>query len=294
MIELWIILTVIAALLWSVVSLINKHVLSYEMHDPILATIISGIGTFILFLIVPFILKNNLLIPIHIIFFSLIAGIFYCISLYLYYSAIKIGEISRVVSFLSINPLFVLILAFIFLDERLVSLNYLGIILIVFGSFLISIKKDHSKYIFSAAFFIAIFASLFGAFRDLFVKFASFQTDIWSVLFWVGFGGGLTSLLLFVKHHPHVRKKARQGIRHIILSRSIASIGLLLFFIAISLASVSLVSALVKIETLFVFIAATTLSYFHSSFIKEKITSGIIIQKSISIILILVGVFLII
>ena len=294
MIELWVILSIIAASLWAITSLINKFVLSHEMRDPILATIIDGANVFVLFIVASFIFGKGILIPFHLIIVSLLAGFFYVSSAYFYYSAVKKGEISRITSFLSISPIFVLIFAFLFLNERLTMLNYLGIILVVSGSFLISIKKDHSKYIFSAAFFVTIISALFIALRDLFFKFASLQIEVLSILFWIGVGSGLASLSLFVRHHPHVRKKSKQGIKHLILGRFIASVSLLIFFIAISLTSVSLVSALVKIEVLFVFIAATVLSYFHSKFIKEKINSMIIFQKLISIVLILAGIFFII
>ena len=294
MIELWVILSFIAASLWAITALINKFVLSHEMHDPILATIIDGGNVFVLFIVASFIFGKSILIPFHLVIISLLAGFFYIFSAYFYYSAVKKGEISRVTAFLSISPIFVLIFAFLFLNERLTMLNYLGIIFVVFGSFLISIKKDRSKYIFSAAFFVAIISALFIAFRDLFFKFASLQTEVLSILFWIGCGSGLMSLFLYAKHHPHVRKKAKQGIKHLILGRFIASVSLLIFFIAISLTSVSLVSALVKIEVFFVFIAVTVLSYFYPKFIKEKINPGIFFQKLISIVLILAGAFLII
>ena len=294
MIELWVILSILAAFLWAITALINKFVLSHEMHDPILATIVDGFNVFVLFIVASFIFGKGILIPFYLILISLLAGFSYISAAYFYYSAVKKGEISRVTSFLSISPIFVLIFAFLFLNERLTMLNYLGIMLVVSGSFLISIKKDHSKYIFSAAFFVAIIAALFIAFIDLFFKFASLQVEVLPIIFWIGFGSGLMSLFLFAKHHPSISKKSKQGIIHLLLGRFVASISLLIFFVAISLTSVSLVTALVKIEVLFVFIAATTLSYFHPRFIKEKITPVIITQKFVAIISIIIGVFLIV
>jgi len=294
MVELWVILAITSAFLWTIVSLIDKFVLSHEMHNPILATIIAGASTFVLFIAISLILRETIFIPFNLVFLALFTGVVYCFGIRFYYLAIKKGEVSRVVSFLSLIPVFVLIFAFIFLNERLTLLNYFGIILIVFGSFFISLKKDHLKYKFSAAFFVAIISALFFAFRDLFVKYATLQISIWSLLFWIGWGSGLTSLFLFIKYRPHIRKKARKGIKHLILGRSISSISLLIFLIAISMSFVSLVSALAKIQILFTFVAASALTYFHPHFIKEKITPQIILQKSIAIITIVFGAFLII
>ena len=294
MISLWIVLSIASALLWTIVALIDKFVLSHEMRDPILATVIAGITTFLIFVPMSLFFGESMFIPFYLIVIILFASISYNLAIYFYYSAIKKGEISRVISFLSISPIFVLIFAFIFFDERLALLNYLGIVLIVFGSFLISIKKDHSRYVFSQAFFLAVLAAFFLAFRDLFVKFVTIQGDIWSLFFWLGLGSGISAIFLFYKYHPHILKKNLKGIEHIIFGRFISAIALSIFFVAISLTSVSLASALIKLEIFFVFIAATALSYFHPKFIKEKINSKIIIQKSIAVILIITGAILII
>jgi drug/metabolite transporter (DMT)-like permease len=294
MVELWVILSLVAALLWTVTSLINKFVLSKEMQDPILATIIGGFIISMLFIISSIVVERNILIPSYLIFIAFLAGIFYVISAYFYYSAMQKGEVSRVASFISLSPIFVLIFAFILLDERLTILNYAGIMLIVLGSFLISIKKDHSKYILSKVFLIAILSALFSAFRELLVKFVTIQVSFWSVIFWLGLGVLVSSIFLFSLHHPYVRKKSKKGIKHFILGRALSGASFIAFFMAISMTSVSLVSAFVRIEIFFIFIAATILSYFHPKIIREKINPLIFFQKLISIIFILIGAYLLI
>lgn len=295
MVSLWIILVVIAAFLWTIVSLIDKFVLSHEMNDPILASVIAGTMTSILFVFASLFSRNQIIISYNLILLSLFAGIVYTIAIYLYYYAVKKGEISKVVSFLSVTPIFVLILAFLFLNEKLILRNYFGIFLIVFGAFLISLKKNrNSEYSVSRVFLIVVGASILLSLRDFAVKYGSLQVSIWSILFWIGIGSGLMSFYLFYKHHPHVRKKAKKGIKHLFLGRFVSSISLLLFLIAVSLGPVSLVSALVKIQVLFIFIGATALSNFKPHFIKEKITSSIILQKLIAITIIIAGAFLIV
>lgn len=295
MVELWIILTLVAALFWAFVGLIDKFVISHELKDPLLATVVSGAAATLVFLTFALLLNAKILISYNLILITFFAGIFYTLAMYFYFLAVKSSEISRVISFLSVTPIFVLVFAFIFLGEKLTSLNYFGIVLLVFGSFLISIKRNHnSEYNISKSFFIIMIASLFLALRDIIMKFASSNVEIWSALFWLGIGSGLTSLFLFVKHHPHIREKAVKGIEHLFLGRILSSISLLLFLVAVSLASVSLVSALVKTQVLFVFVGILILSRFHPHILKEEITFPIIIQKVVAIMTILAGVFLII
>ncbi len=295
MIQLWIILTLTAAFIWAISSLFDKFILSHELKDPLLATAISGIIATPIFLIPALLLKSPILISFNLILITFFAGVFAAIAFYFYLMAVKRAEISRVISFLSITPIFVIFFAFVFLGERLTSLNYFGIVLLVFGSFLISVKKNHdSEYQISKAFFIILLSSLFYALRDVIIKFTYLSISVWSAMFWLGLGICFVSVFMFIKHHPHLRKKAVKGVKHLIFIRIISSFSLLIFLIAISLGPVSLVSALVKLQILLVFAGTLILSRFHPHILKEKITVSILIQKAMAIIAILAGAFLII
>lgn len=295
MIELWIILTLTAAFFWALSSLFDKFILSHELKDPFLAATVSGIVSTPIFVIPALLLKSTILISFNLILVTFFAGVFAMIAFYFYLSAVRRAEISRVSSFLSITPIFVLFFAFVFLGERLTSLNYFGIIFLVFWSFLISLKKNtHSEYRIHRAFLILIFSSLFYALRDVIMKFASLNVSVWSAMFWLGLGICFTSIFMLIKHHPHLKKKAVKGIKHLIFVRIVTSFSLLIFLIAISLNSVSLVSALAKLQILFVFIGTLILSRFHPHILKEKITTPILIQKVVAIIAILAGTSLII
>lgn len=295
MIELWIILTLISAFLWALSSLFDKFILSHELKDPLLAATVSGIVSMPIFVLPALLLKSTILISFNLILITFFAGIFAMIAFYFYLVAVRREEISRVTSFLSITPIFVLFFAFVFLGERLSSLNYFGIILLVFGSFLISLKKNtSSKYRFHQAFLILIFASMFYALRDVIMKFASINVSVWSSMFWLGLGIFFTSIFMFSKHHPHLKKKSIKGIKHLIFVRIVTSFSLLIFLVAVSLGEVSLVSALAKLQILLVLVGTLILSRFHPHILKEKITSSILIQKVVAIIAILAGTSLII
>ena len=295
MIELWIILTLTAAFLWALSSLFDKFILSHELKDPLLAATVSGMVSMPIFVLPALLLKSTILISFNLILISFFAGIFALIAFYFYLVAVRSAEISRVTSFLSITLIFVLFFAFVFIGERLTSLNYFGIILLVFGSFLISLKKNtRSKYRFHKAFLILIFASMFYALRDVIMKFTSINVSVWSSMFWLGLGIFFTSIFMFSKHHPHLKKKAIKGIKHLIFVRIVTSFSLLIFLVAVSLNSVSLVSALAKLQILLVFVGTLILSRFHPHILKEKITQSILIQKVVAIIAILAGTSLII
>lgn len=70
-----------------------------------------------------------------------IAGIFDTIAAIFYYKALSISEVSLLAPISSVNPVFVLIFAFIFLHENPTPLKLLGIVIIVIGLYLLDISK---------------------------------------------------------------------------------------------------------------------------------------------------------
>jgi chloramphenicol-sensitive protein RarD len=289
----WVLFTILAVVIWVIVDILDKFIVSHKIKDPVLATVISSISTFPLLCLVS-VLFGNIFLPLNIIFISILIGVFYNIAIYFYYFAMGEDEVSRLTPIFSISPIFVLFFAFIFLGERFSSLTYLGIVLLIFGAVLISVKKLKSNFKIGMGFLIAIFSAFFFALRNIFTKFATIQADIWSILFWVGIGGVIVSLFLFSLNHQHIHRKIKHGIKHLLLVGVLTAVAFFMFTIAVSMGPVSLVSTLIETQSFFVFLFAIILSKFYPKILKEEITKPIIVQKLIAIILIFMGVILII
>jgi transporter family protein len=290
---LWIFFTLVAAFLWAIVNILDKFIITNKVKDPILATIFSGIATFFLFILVSLIV-GNIFLSIKVIIIAALAGVSYNIAVWLYYIVLSKEEVSKYVPIIATAPIFVTIFAFCFLGERLSFLQYLGIIIIVLGAILIGVKKNSYKLTLGTSFLVAISAAIFFALRNIFIKFATPEANIWSILFWVGIGG-ISSIFLFLLFQPASLKRIKtKDIFLFVLIGVITAIAFFIFTKALSIGSVSLVSGLVNVELLFVFFMATFLSIFYSKIIKEKISKKIIAQKLFAIIIIIVGAILII
>jgi len=286
----WVIFALAAAVIWSIVNIFDKHILSQELKDPILATTATGSSLF-LFFSVASLFFGSVYLPFSIIVPAFLAGMSYCIAILIYYTVMRKEEISRIMPIFSVIPIFVAILAYFLLGETFTKLTYLGIFFIVVGSVLISLRKVAHPL--SAAFYVIVISSLFFAFRNILIKFATLENSIFSVMFWVGLGGFFVSFVLFVAHHPHIREKAKYGVEHLLIVGLFAAIAFFCFTLAISKGPVSLVAALVQTQPVFVFLGATFLSLFHPKFIHEKITKWILLQKTIAVILVIIGAYLI-
>jgi transporter family protein len=114
--ELWILFSVLAALTWAIVNIIDKYVLTKWVRAPIVPVIINGIIGLLagLFILLFQGLSTLSYLNIALVF---VAGIFYILSLFFYFRAAKIEEISRVIPLYQLSPLFVLIFAALFLGR---------------------------------------------------------------------------------------------------------------------------------------------------------------------------------
>ena len=150
---LWVIYSIIAVLIWSIVNIVDKHILEKRIKNSLIPVVIFGVIGLLIAIIIYLLQGFQPLSGLNIIL-ALIAGIFLKLTNVFYFKATKIEEISRVIPLLSLSPLFVLILATIFLGEVFKPLQYLGIFLLVIGAILLSTKNFKEEIRLSKAFCI--------------------------------------------------------------------------------------------------------------------------------------------
>jgi len=289
-IPLWAILAVVVSFIYAIVAIVDKIAISREIRDPIFATFIFSFATFVSFGSVYF-FKDVFLSP-ELVLILLGTGLVSSLGVYFYYSVLEKEEVSSYIPMLSTSPIFVLILAFILLGEKLGAFQYLGILVIVVGALVLSLNEH--KIRFNKMFWI-IFGSVFlFSLVDVAIKFVTLSSLIWPVLFWIGIGQGFVAIVLFAFHHPKIRSRERKGLEHLIIANILTVVAWSLYLVAISLGSVTLIRALTRISILFVFLMATGLTVFYPKVLKEKISKKIVIQKFIGIAIIISGAVMVI
>tara|TARA_Y100000310_G_scaffold187420_1_gene187457 strand:- start:327 stop:1196 length:870 start_codon:yes stop_codon:yes gene_type:complete len=287
----WLTLALTATLIWSVVAILDKFVMSHEMRDPILAGFAFGASVFGVYTLVS--LYQGTISTQGPILLPMFVGALGCIGVLLYYFAVNKAEISRIIPLVATMPVYVTLIAFFWLGESFSTMTYAGIGLLVLGGVLISVEKGKHKFI-SGGLFLAVLATLFWAVRNTLMKSLTLGTSVWNLLFWVGVGSGIVALILLIAHHPHLKKKAKKGVEHLFVNNAVAAIGWMFFAVALEKGPVSLVSSIPAAEPMFVFIAATAISKYHPSIVHEKLSRQALLQKSVSILLIIAGVLLIV
>lgn len=138
------IFVIICPFAYAFVNIFDKYIVSYRVKKPLGMSSISFIPLFIGGLIMILLADwsnisfNSLLMPI-------IGGIFVGAQYYSYFFLIKHEDASNLSGIVYFYPVIVAILSFFILGERLGSLSYFGLLLIIFGVIRLSLKTSSSK-----------------------------------------------------------------------------------------------------------------------------------------------------
>ena len=310
----WFILALIASILWAVVVIVDKFILTHYIKDAVSYQVFLTL-TMLPFLIslLPFTSHNTnsstpTILPVIIILLGVTMGLVYV----LYNKALLIEEVSRVTPLFYLSPLFVLLFSFMFIGEGLSLRRYVGIGLMVFSAISVSVSlrgrnrdsrrqsHSHSLHIaLSPALLMILVLDIMNAGKDVISKLILSHLDYLSYLFWFLLGNiaGRPFLLLI----PHNREKTLMIIKTLppkvyllsFISSSLAWTGYVLYFKAVSMTYISLVSAIPTTQPFLVFIFATLLGLFYPGLIEEKTDRRSLTIKGIAAVSVLIGAYLI-
>lgn len=292
----WILFSILATLVWAIVNTVDKYILTKLVRKPVILLMILGIigliASFLVYLFHGFSYLSYFNIAL-----ALVAGILYIIGVLFYFKAVKIEEISRVVPLLYLSPLFVSILAAIFLGEIFTPIKYLGIFLLIIGAIFIS-SKNFIKISFGKAFWFIVLASLVFSVNAVITKYILNFTDFWTIFSYMRIGAFFALIPIFCFSFKDlifaVRDYGKKAIIVISLNEILALVGIILITIAMSRGYVTLVNAISSVQPFFVLLFAVILTIFYPKILKEEIGKSTILLKLIAITLMFVGVILII
>ncbi|MDP3014846.1 MAG: DMT family transporter [bacterium] len=291
----WILFSILAALTWAIVNTVDKYVLTKWVRKPIVPVMILGVIGLIASIFVYFIYGFSELSYVNILL-AFISGIFYILMSLFYFKAVKIEEISRVIPLFYLAPLFILILASIFLGEVFPPIKYLGIFLLVVGAILISTQKL-TKISFGKAFWLMILSSLSLAINQVITKYLLDFADFWTIFSWTRIGTIVALIPVYFIYFPDilstVKEHGKKVIGVISLNESLNVVGVIFITIAASVGYITLVNSLSAIQPLFVLIIAVFLSIFYPRILKEEIGKSTVLLKLIAIILMFAGAVLV-
>ncbi|MCX6791070.1 MAG: DMT family transporter [Candidatus Gribaldobacteria bacterium] len=292
---LWLIITIIAYLFGAVTHLFDKYLLKKTMmpNPGALTFYIGALGVLGLAL-APW---GFALISYSQIALDLFSGIVYLTAILLFFYALNKADVSQVASLIGgLTPLFILLGGFLFSSQMLNSAQLVAFALIVSGSFIIGLEKRRGHLLAKNVLWLCALSALLFSCAHLLSQFIYQQQGFINGFIWVRLGGVLGALLLLLL--PQVKKsivkdfkKPSQGKALVFMAgQTCGALNFILFNYAFTLGPLALISALGGLQYVFLFLMVLFLSWKMPQVIKEKITTRIILQKSISIALIAIGI----
>ena len=287
----WILIALIPPFLWAVSNIVAKVIRTKHIKNSLSYTIISS---FISSLLLTGILFRPISIKLELIYLvPILSGILVVLQYMLYIKALSLEDTSTLIPFFNFDPLMVLVLSTIFLNEILVSKHYVAFALLAAGGILVSMKR--SKIHFSKGIMLILASAFIWSTYSVIIKFVLNFIDSWTSYMLVRVG--ILAVALFLMLAKGIRHEAtktwlslNKKTRNILIVTELSSASGMFFVVyAASMAPISLVTVIGGLQSVFVLLMAAVLSFKFQKIFKEEIDRRIIIQKSIAIALMITG-----
>jgi len=290
----WLVVVILAHLLYALVFITDKYILSRPLPHPIVYAFYVGVLSIVILLLVPF----GFYFPSRLeLGFILLAGIAQVAGWVFFYKALSKGEVSRIIPFVGgFIAIFVLILSKFFLKEHLATQQLIAFALLVLGGLTLSFKKQG---FFQKHFGLAFVGALCFAIFWVITKYIFLDAPFITGLVWLRTGVALIALTLLIpKRNRQLifgkTEKIKAGTIKIFFSaRFLGLLAGLLMYLAVFWGSVTLANSLQGLQYVFVLILAYLL-FKKFPKVREQFGKKIIVQKVIAIVLIGLGLFFLI
>lgn len=295
----WIFFAVIASMLWALDNVLDRYLLTKKLKEPYTYNILTNFNDVIPALLVLILLPitfDKIFSPI-----AFFTGVLVVISLFYYNKAMMKDEASRVASLEWTSPILVAILALVFLGQKLLVTNYVGIGLVVLGAILVSREKiSNGKIIVSPALGAILIFAVLCAIGEVVSDFSLDHIDYWSFFFWACIGS--VSCAVFLLGFRNIRKKFKAETKKLALRTFLIILAVsffyyiaeVSFYVALTGGLVPLVAAIVATQPLFTLLYVGILRVYNPKILKEHFDGFNVITKIIGAVIIIVGVWFVI
>jgi drug/metabolite transporter (DMT)-like permease len=287
----WIFFSLLAALLWAIVNVIDKYTMSKLVESPLIPLLISGIlGLFVAGGIwsvhgIETLSYLNLILAV-------LAGSFYVLTMYFYYLALQHEEVSKVIPIYYLSPVFILFFAKGILGENLTTNQYVGMAFLVSGAVLISAELPRN-FKGSKGITYMMVAALCYALNQVLTKYLLKYNEFWTVFAYIRVGIFLSLLPIFYLNFNTIliycKKIHSKAYKIMTVNQLLNLAGVFAITLAMTSGYVTLVNALASVQPIFVLIITLILCTFLPNILKETLEGWVLIKKFMATIFIVIG-----
>lgn len=292
----WIIFALIGHFILTFALIFGKIIRTKIIQSSIIYLVYVGFISSIVFVLIPFV--NFTIVNKTFLIYAFLTSIPLTIGGYLLIKSFSLEEVSRISIIRQFQPVFVLVIAILFLGEILSAKQYFGFFILLTGSIVASYKGGYSIMTLpSKAFFIVMGTNFFWAIYFTMAKYAYTVYGFWNTFIMVRifflFYSILILFYLIYKKRFNFSKILTKGTAFVGFNEFMVVIAVGFIQYALSLGPASLVSITESTKPIFVLFLAYFFSIKFPKLLKEEISKKIISQKIMAIFLIIVGLILI-
>ena len=295
---MWMIFAIPASLMFAIVSIIDKRLLTHNLPNVSVLMIWTVMG--MVFYAVVILLMTGIppLATPKIMLICLCSGLSLGVGISLMFLALKYEEASRAIAIVNTNPIFVTLLAIPLLGEYLNLTQWIALFLIIAGSALVSIKRSTNNRLLGFSRFtpLLIASSFCWGVAHLIAKYVLEDLPLPTVF-------AIQQLGVAIVLACYIRKRSWDGLLQCMRDRNtcllmifgeaiLPYIAIFVGLTAISYGPVSLVASVLASRPMFVFLFASLLSTKKISLLDESLTKETLGIKMVSIPMIVLGVVL--
>ncbi len=293
---IWLLFAIIGAMTHGLANIIDNYFtnkLFKKIHVLVFYTTVINL----LFLPIIILIQTPEIISLNLLPFFIILGLTDLTYLFPYYKALQSDDTSVVASLFSIGKVFVPVLAFLTIGEVLNLNQYIGFLIIIISSALLTLNNA-GKLAFNKSFFYMMLCSLILSIEAVIFKYILYEVSwstamVWSTVFSLIV---VIPFVLFGRYRKNIKNQLGRfkGKSHLfILEELLTFSGEAAIVYALVLAPVTLVKGIVSIQPLFVLLYAIIFGRYLPHMFREKIDKRNVIKKLTLFAFIIIGAILI-
>lgn len=298
----WLIYAFSGPVLWAISTHIDKYLVErYFKHGSV--AVLMVFTAIIGFLALPFIWlfqPGVVMLDPQSIAVVAVSGILYMGAIYLYLQALQAEEASTVAPFFQAAGIYGLVLGYFVLGEKLSILQIIGVLLIIAGSVLLSLRLDQGAgRIKTRLVILMLSCALAIALSSLIFKFFAVRDEFWTTTFWNFAGQAVFGVILMqsAANRQQFIKMMRANTGALLSVNGANELinlgGNLGMRYTLLFAPLGIVQAISSTTPFFVLLFGIVLSLFFPGLGREKISFADLMQKIVSTTLVVAGVLLI-
>lgn len=162
----------LSPIIWGFMNIMDKFVIEHKVKSAFGFAVIAGSINLVIGVILALLLDWSG-ITISALFFPALAGVLFGSQFFLYYKVLQKMDVSNMMGFIYFSPVVVALLSFLFLNEVLPLIGYVGACMIIIGVVLLSTRTARVKS--KAVVWMVLSMILVSALYEFFIKVSTTQ-----------------------------------------------------------------------------------------------------------------------